>query len=241
MIDPDRLVAHRGEMRHFAENSLPALRAVLESGARHVECDVQFSTEGIPVVLHDPDLLRVAGVDRAISGLDVQSLSSITLIPGEARPDQRPRIPLLREVVQLLNAFPGVHAFIEIKRHGIERLGVDHCLRHVRETLSPARFDWTVISFHEGAVRTAREQSLSTGWVLREHSETSHRIAQALAPDYLFCNIARLDFTANPLREGPWKWVLYDVADPDTAARLLGQGADLIETGNILEFLESPP
>ena len=27
MIDPLRLVAHRGEMRHYPENSLPALRA----------------------------------------------------------------------------------------------------------------------------------------------------------------------------------------------------------------------
>jgi len=235
MIDPLRLVAHRGEMRHYPENSLPALRAAIGAGARHVEFDVQFSSDGVPVVLHDPDLLRVAGIPREIAETDVAALATIEL-DTDAGPACT--VPLLIDTVNLLNEHPGVHAFVELKRHGIERLGLDNCLKHVGDVLSTSRFPWTLISFRDDAVRAAAPQlGVSAGWVLREHSPAARRKAEAIEPDYLFCNVEALDFAREPLWDGPWKWVLYDLNDACEARALLDRGVDMIETGNILEFL----
>jgi glycerophosphoryl diester phosphodiesterase len=241
MIDPSRLVAHRGEMRHYPENSLPALRAAIEAGARHVEFDVQFSSDGVPVVLHDPDLLRVAGVPREIAELSTFALSTITLGAGPtAMPVAPISVPLLRDVVDLLNRYPGVHAFVELKRHGVERLGIDACLRRLGDELSGASFAWTLISFRDDVISAAAPQlRVSTGWVLREFSEASRRTADSLGPDYLFCDLAAVDLEKERLWEGPWKWVLYDVAEVSAASDLLDRGVDMIETGNILAFLYS--
>jgi len=241
MIDPRCLVAHRGEMRQYPENSLPALRAAIEAGARHVEFDIQFSSDGVPVVLHDPDLLRVAGDPRKIAGLAASALSTIILGAGAAALPVAPiSVPLLRDVVDLLNGYPGVHAFVELKPHGIERLGIDACLRRLDGELSGASFEWTLISFRDDAIRAAAARlRVATGWVLQEFSEASRRTADSLGPDYLFCDVDAVELEKERLWKGPWKWVLYDVSEVSAASDLLDRGVDMIETGNILAFLSS--
>jgi len=49
---------------NFPENTLPALRSALELGATHIEFDVQLSSDGVPMVLHDALLKRCAGLER---------------------------------------------------------------------------------------------------------------------------------------------------------------------------------
>ena len=57
------LVAHRGNAREYPENTLPALQSALDLGARFLEIDVHMSADGVPVVIHDADLVRTTGVE----------------------------------------------------------------------------------------------------------------------------------------------------------------------------------
>ena len=43
MPNRSQLIAHRGEMHRFAENTLPAIKAAIDAGARNVEIDIQLS------------------------------------------------------------------------------------------------------------------------------------------------------------------------------------------------------
>jgi glycerophosphoryl diester phosphodiesterase len=52
------ILAHRGDSFHAPENTLEAARAGWEAGADAWELDVQFSRDGVPIVLHDESLLR---------------------------------------------------------------------------------------------------------------------------------------------------------------------------------------
>jgi glycerophosphoryl diester phosphodiesterase len=55
------LIAHRGASALAPENSLDALEAAIATGADLVEADVRMSSDGVPVVTHDPDLRRTHG------------------------------------------------------------------------------------------------------------------------------------------------------------------------------------
>ena len=55
-------LAHRGDWRKAAENSIAALEAaVAVPGCDGVEFDVRLSSDGVPVLLHDESLARVQG------------------------------------------------------------------------------------------------------------------------------------------------------------------------------------
>jgi glycerophosphoryl diester phosphodiesterase len=63
-------LAHRGDWRAAPENSLAAMEAALKVPACDgLEFDVRASSDGVPILLHDPSLLRVQGVDVVPSAL----------------------------------------------------------------------------------------------------------------------------------------------------------------------------
>src|SRR5262245_37512922 len=58
------LIARRGNVAEYPENTLPGLRSALDLGARQLAFDVQLSVDRHPVLLNDSNLQRIAGVDR---------------------------------------------------------------------------------------------------------------------------------------------------------------------------------
>ena len=63
------------------ENSLAAFAAACEAGYG-IELDVQLTLDGQVVVVHDADLLRVAGDPRRVEDLTYDELTRIPLFPG---------------------------------------------------------------------------------------------------------------------------------------------------------------
>jgi glycerophosphoryl diester phosphodiesterase len=100
------VVAHRGASATFPENTPEAFDAAVAAGAAAVEFDVRLSSDGVPVVLHDPGLGRVAGRPELVHELTADELMAVEL-PGGGR------IPAFREVLDLLNGRAGLD--IEIK------------------------------------------------------------------------------------------------------------------------------
>jgi glycerophosphoryl diester phosphodiesterase len=71
------VTAHRGSSRDAPENTLAALRKAIEQGADYAEIDVHLTADGVPVVLHDEDLQRLAGVPRRPGELTLAELQRI--------------------------------------------------------------------------------------------------------------------------------------------------------------------
>lgn len=105
-----RIFAHRGfaMAEGVAENTIPAFRAALELGATHLESDIQVTKDGVPVLFHDDDLLRVAGIPRKIDELLVDEVRALALIDGG-------NIPTLREA---LTALPEARFNLDLKVWG---------------------------------------------------------------------------------------------------------------------------
>ncbi|MFD0413360.1 glycerophosphodiester phosphodiesterase [Streptomyces sp. NPDC127108] len=71
-------VAHRGDPYRVRENTLPSLRSALERGADAVEIDVRLTRDGVPVLLHDADLLRLWEHDRPLAALSADEVRGLT-------------------------------------------------------------------------------------------------------------------------------------------------------------------
>lgn len=99
--------AHRGlHNAERAENSLSAFRAAAGAGFG-IELDVRLSADGEVVVIHDPDLKRVAGVDRRVRDMTAAELAAVSLSgTGEG-------VPLFRDVLSVVAG--RVPILVEIK------------------------------------------------------------------------------------------------------------------------------
>ncbi len=89
------MAAHRGAASEAPENSLAAIRRAFERGADGVEVDVRLSADRVPVLCHDEDTGRVAGVARAVAEQTAAELLALDLGGGE-------RIPTLREALAVI-------------------------------------------------------------------------------------------------------------------------------------------
>lgn len=70
------------------ENTCAAFAAACEAGYG-IELDIQLTRDGKVVVVHDADLMRVAGDPRRIEDLSYDELSRIALFPGSKPGDSR--------------------------------------------------------------------------------------------------------------------------------------------------------
>ena len=94
-----RFFAHRGlhdNGTDAPENSMAAFRKAVESGFG-IELDVQLTADLVPVIFHDPDLLRVCGVNRQVRDCTYEQLQEYKLFGSNER------IPTLREFLEMVD------------------------------------------------------------------------------------------------------------------------------------------
>jgi len=74
------LFAHRGfHNRKIAENTLEAFERAIDEGADGIEFDLRISRDGVPMVVHDENLHRVAGDARRVRDLTGKELQDVSL------------------------------------------------------------------------------------------------------------------------------------------------------------------
>jgi glycerophosphoryl diester phosphodiesterase len=227
------LVAHRGYAGRYPENTLLAVETALRAGVGYIEVDVQLTADHVPVLFHDLELKRTTGAKGRITDITLDEASRLRA--GEtARFGLRFRdtpVPTLAALIELLQAWPGAQAFIEIKRESLDAFGTEAVVKRIMDTLAPCRERCVTISFDQDALIAARACGAARiGWVITAWSEAQHDVADALSPDYLFCNHRKLPAADTLLWSGPWRWVFYEVADPALARALARRGPALIET-----------
>jgi MFS family permease len=76
-----RSQCHRGFHTTARENTLEAFRAAASAGAPMIELDVRLSKDGAAVVIHDPDIQRVAGRPGLVRDLTAAELASFAGAP----------------------------------------------------------------------------------------------------------------------------------------------------------------
>jgi len=115
LLDPASrtVIAHRGNRAHAAENTIEALQQAVELGADAIEFDVRITRDGVPVVIHDPDVDRTTdgrGLVESFTFAEIRQLDAGARLRG-ARMSKLP-VPSLEEVLDRFRTLPFV---IEVK------------------------------------------------------------------------------------------------------------------------------
>lgn len=103
---PSANLGHRGmgltrPANPFPENSLPAFRAAMASGADGIELDVELTSDGELIVMHDDTLDRTTDCTGCVSAYTFAAARACRLLDGDGVPtDERP--PTLDEVYAAL-------------------------------------------------------------------------------------------------------------------------------------------
>jgi glycerophosphoryl diester phosphodiesterase len=237
------LIGHRGEPESFPENSLAGFEAVLRAGAACIETDVQITADGVPVLCHDPDVLKVTGHDCVVMRTDYATLGELPAgYPrrfGAQFADAR--LARLGELAALLKRWPRARAFVEVKEESIEAFGTARVMGIILAELRDVLAQCIIISFQQDPLlHTRRACDLPIGWVLREWSDDTRAAAAALRPEYLICNRKRLPAEPEPLWPGPWQWIAYTVNTAEEALALRARGIALLESDVIRRLLADP-
>lgn len=105
--------AHRGASGRSPENTLLAFRYAFELGADAIECDVQLSADGAPVIIHDATVDRTTNGTGAVAQLSLERLRQLDAGAGEQIPELHEVLALCRERRKLVN--------LEVKADSLEQ------------------------------------------------------------------------------------------------------------------------
>lgn len=115
-MDHVEVIAHRGAAGARPENTLASVRKAMDDGADWVEIDVQETRDGEVVVLHDSDLMKIAGLDLKIWDATMAELAEIDIGSGFAPEYAGERVPTLKAVLR--EARGRTRVLIELKYYG---------------------------------------------------------------------------------------------------------------------------
>jgi glycerophosphoryl diester phosphodiesterase len=157
-LDRPLIIAHRGYMARYPENTLAAFRAAMDAGVDMIELDVVLSKDRRLVVIHDDSLGRTTNGTGLVRD---HTLTELKKLDAGSWFDSRfcgERLPTLEEVLDLVGGQVALN--IEIKRSAyephappdaIERQVVD-LVRRKKMTSSTliSSFEWRVLENIKG-------------------------------------------------------------------------------------------
>ncbi|OIO71781.1 MAG: glycerophosphodiester phosphodiesterase [Zetaproteobacteria bacterium CG1_02_53_45] len=227
-ITPEQhLVAHRGDRAGGIENTLAAFKYAAAAGARFAECDIQFTRDLVPVVIHDNWLKRLCGQpDVKVMQTDFADLFTVCAPHFE--------LLTLAGLLHWLQSQPQLTMFIEIKPATLRRLSAGGAVRRLAAMLPAARLDQIVLISQSATIIETCKQQLDcrTGWVAESHRQPGCDI------DYIFMPYNRSAAIAFWHERGV-KVGLYTVNEVAPASELLAQQVDLIETDHYASMAAS--
>ncbi len=192
--DHVEVIAHRGAAGARPENTMAAFALAIEQAADWVELDVQESAEGEVIVLHDSDLMKLAGDPLKAWDATGEALAGVDIGSWYAPEFADERVPLLSEVLEMARD-SGSGVLIELKYYGhdvaleqrvadvVEAAGMVDQVQLMSlkyeavQKMKALRPDWTVGLLASAAV--GRPWELEADFLAMNKDLVSHRLVQS--------------------------------------------------------------
>jgi len=164
-----RPIAHAGfhdPAKGIVANSAAAFAAAIEADYA-IECDVQLSSDGVPVIIHDADLMRVLGRGGLVAETSAAEITAMPLLDSAAGDCPQRFTDFLDQVggrVQLQ---------VELKRQR-DAAGTEALARAIAEALKAYQGPATVESFDPALITQIRHFGFTgpRGIVTHDYLET---------------------------------------------------------------------
>lgn len=109
-----KAINHRGYNSIAPENTLSAFRLSKQMGFDKVECDVSFTSDGVPVLLHDNTIDRTSNGTGNINELPYDYVRTLDFGSWKSANYAGEKIPSFEEFILLCKNI-GLHPYIELK------------------------------------------------------------------------------------------------------------------------------
>jgi glycerophosphoryl diester phosphodiesterase len=202
-------VNHRGYNRIAPENTLPAYKLSKQYGFYYVETDVAFTSDDVPVLLHDGTINRTArnadgsSISSAINIYDITYDQALTYDFGIWKDEDYAgtKIPTLEQFLVLCRNI-GLHPYIELKTDGnYTESQIQKCINIVKKCGMLGNVTW--ISFSVTYLSYVKDRCIDARLGLLSNEITSSVITQAqnLKTDgnEVFLNVANAYITSESL------------------------------------------
>ncbi len=165
-INEITLTAHRGLSAIEPENTLPAFKAACEAKYNYVEFDIEPTSDGKWIVMHDDDLRRTTNGHGKITERTLAEVSALKIDNGANIENYTDlKVPTFEETMALLDRYyPNTKPMIEIKSIGKNNL--DSLIEFFKDYAARGR-STIVISFDKDIIDTLyKECPEQTYWLL---------------------------------------------------------------------------
>ena len=219
------VVAHRGAAGAAPENTLASVRRAIDDGADWIEIDVQETSDGEVIVIHDSDFMKLAGVDLKVWDGTFEQARAIDIGSWFDAKYAGERVPTLREVLETSRGRSNV--VIELKYYGHSQQLEERVVEIVESTGMVDNI--VVMSLDLDGIRKLH--------ALRPKWTTGLLVAKAVGDltkvdtDFLAVNrgLAKPRFIRSAHRAGKQVYV-WTVNDPTTMSGMMSLGVDGIIT-----------
>lgn len=94
------LLAHRGDLTHAPENTLPAFSQAIQKGADGVELDAKLTVDGHVIVIHDETVDRTTNGKGKVASFTLESIRKLDAGSWFNSKFAGTKVPLLEEVFE---------------------------------------------------------------------------------------------------------------------------------------------
>lgn len=253
-----KIIAHRGESSERPENTMSAFRLAFERGVDAVECDVQVTSDNVPVVIHDTTTKRTAGqdFDYKIASTPWDTLKNVKVTAFSSHGNDwstsewaGETIPLFSDYLDLLNINKTTVAVVELKVNSPALItAVTNAVAKAIAAGTPATKDRVVfISFHTAMVSRIRAALPDyEAWYIRSKVPTS---AAGAISALRSCNATGLDvkFSSSSynrkyikiLANAGYKFAIWTCDDSKTAYAQSAMGVMYITTNRAKSMMDA--
>ena len=219
------VIGHRGAGKFAPENTLASVERAIADGADWVEVDVQETTDGEVVVVHDSDFMKLAGVPLKVWEATIAEVEAVDVGSRFDPAFAGERVPTLAAVLEACRGRAGVT--IELKDYGHGQM-LEERVAGIVEACGMER-DVVVMSLKPAVVK--RMKSLRPDWTVGLLMSVSVGDASTLEADFLAVNARYVSrgFVRRAHRAGKQVFV-WTTNDAVSISRMIGRGVDGVIT-----------
>ena len=225
--DNSIVTAHRGGAGIAPENTMVAMKKAIELGAGFSELDVQETSDGVLILLHDKTLERTAGVDLNIWEMPYDSLTSYEVGSWFAPEFAGEPISKLADVMGAVKGKMKLN--IELKMSGHEKFLIEKVIDLINE--KDFRSECIITSFDLAAIKKVRQldKDLKVGYIFSKYPEDEDVFTADV--DLLSVKYKLVDEEFIRKAHANNKEVhVWTVNDPEMMKKLIGWGVNSIIT-----------
>jgi glycerophosphoryl diester phosphodiesterase len=218
---PVSIFAHRGASAEAPENTLAAFELAGVMNTDYVELDVQESSDGVVVVVHDSDLMKVGGSPLKIWEATAEQLRAVDIGSRVGPQFKSERVPTLAEALQACKGVSRVD--IELKFYGHD----ERLEERVVELVEAAGMESKIVTMSLHHDMVTKMKRLRPTWpsgllTAKALGDLSRVPADFLAVEKAMAT-RRFIWTAHRAGKPVYVWT---VDDPARMIRMIGLGVD---------------